>query len=297
MPVPAHALFTAAQLAPILNDYVATGATVKTIAVPHAKTFESLREVTVSGVLLPKQIVTLDLATGRRTATQLGDGSYKPSADGDVHLCLGTKPRQVHIACEVQNAKAWATTFNQAVGQSISVTGFFRSLFEHPGFRPDDDAHIFEVHPVRAVTIGGQVTPFDVDIPDQVSIHSWQSPHDLRVQDSAIRVAADAAKDMLTFSHMDGQDENYVSVSGTVTNIQVPDALGGPATFTFTSADVGRPLQGICLQATRAIKQVAQVGSGAKVNMIALRNIDLPAAAQGSYVISLLAIDIQLGLR
>lgn len=295
--MPAQTTFTAATLAPILNGYVATDGAVKTIAVPHAKTFEPLREVTVSGVLLPKQVVALDLKTGKRTASKLGDGSYKPSADGDIHLCLGTTPGQVHIACEVQNAKAWAATFNNAVGQQISVTGFFRCLFEHPGFRSNDDAHIFEVHPVRAVTIGGQVIPFDVDIPDQASIHTWQSPHDLGIQDAAIRVAADAARDTLTFSHMDGQDENYVSVSGTVTKIQVPDALSGPATFTFTSGDIGHPLQGICLQATRAIKQVAQVGDAATVNMIALRNIDLPSAAKGNYVISLLAIDIQVGLR
>src|SRR5262249_22720651 len=83
------------------------GAT-KGITVPHASTFDGLREVTVSGQLLPKQVVTLDLKTGKRTASQLGDGSYKPSSDGDIHLCLGTKPRQVHIACEVQNTKAWA---------------------------------------------------------------------------------------------------------------------------------------------------------------------------------------------
>jgi hypothetical protein len=295
--IPGTATFTATALAPLLNDYSATPGATKSITVPHASTFEELREVTVSGQLLPKQIVTLDLKTGKRTASQLGDGTYKPSPDGDIHLCLGTKPGQVHIACEVQNAKAWATTFNKSVGQPIVVTGFFRSLFEHPGFRSNDDAHIFEVHPVRAVTIGGQVIPFDVDIPDQASIHTWTSPHDLNVQDGQIQVVANAAKDTLTFSHMDGQDENYVSVSGTVTNIQIPDVQTGPATFTFTSTDIGHPLEGVCLHATRAIKQLGQIGAGGTVNMIALRNIDLTKAAQNKYVISLLAIDIQLGLR
>src|SRR5437867_9109859 len=196
-PIPRSGMFTAAKLAPILNDYTATPGATKTMAVPHASTFEGLQEVTVSGQLLPKQVVALDLKTGTRTASQLGDGSYNPSPDGDIHVCLGTKPGQVHIACEVQNAKAWAATFNKSIGQQIVVTGFFRSLFEHPGFRSNDDAHIFEVHPVRAVTIAGNVIPFDVDIPDQASIHTWKSPHDLNVQDGKIQVAANAARDTL----------------------------------------------------------------------------------------------------
>ena len=293
--IPGTGAFTARKLAPLFNAYSATSGATKAITVPHASTFEGLREVTISGRLLPKQIVRLDLENGKRTASRLGDGSYKPSPDGDIHLCLGTKPGQAHIACEVQNAKAWAAMFNRAIGQQIVITGFFRSLFEHPGFNSNDDAHIFEVHPVRAVTIDGQIIPFDVDIPDQASIHTWTSPHDLNVQDGKIQVVANAAKDTLAFSHMDGQDENYVRVCGTITNIQIPDALSGPATFTFTSTDVGHPLEGICLHGTRAIKQLAQIGAGATVNMIALRNIDLIKAAQGEYVISLLAIDIQLG--
>jgi hypothetical protein len=290
-------ILTATQFAPLVNAYSATPGASKTIAVPHASAFESLREVTVSGQLLPKQIVALDLKTGKRKASQLGDGSYKTSPDGDIHLCLGTKPGQIHIACEVQNAKAFAAIFNKSIGQPIVVTGFFRCLFEHPGFRTNDDAHIFEVHPVRAVTIGGHVIPFDVDIPDQASIHTWTAPHNLNVQDGKIHVTSNAVRDTLTFSQMDGQDENYVNVSGTITNIQTTDALSGPATFTFTSTDIGHSLDGICLQATRAIKQLAQIGAGATVNMIALRNVDLAKSARNQYAISLLAIDIQLGLR
>jgi hypothetical protein len=287
---------SAAQLAPLVNGYSAVPGASNRITVPHATTLEMLQEVTVSGQLLPKQAVTLDLKTGKRTVSQVGNGSYNPSADGDVHLCLGTRPGVAHIACEVQNAQAWAATFNQAIGQQVAIAGFFRSLFEHPGFFPADDAHIFEVHPVRAVTLGGQIISFDVGIPDQASIHTWKVPHDLNIQDGHIRVAASTAKDTLTFSHMDGRDENYVRVSGTMTNIQIPDALVGPATFTFTSRDVGHPLKGICLHATRAIRQLAQIGEGSTVQMIALRNIDLAKAAQNQYVISLLAIDLQLAV-
>ncbi len=290
-PAGAPGTLAATQLAPLLNDYTVKAGPVRTIAIPHAGSLTGLLEVTVSGRLLPKQVVALDLKTGKRTASRLGDGSYKTSADGDVHLCLGTRPGQVHIACEVQNGKPWAATFNAAIGQDIVVTGFFRSLFEHPGFSSNDDAHVFEVHPVRAVTIAGKVIPFDVDVPDQPSIHTWSSPNDLNQQDQAIRVVS--SDDTLTFTHMDGSDENYVRVSGTVTNVRIPDAAAGPAKFTFISPQIGRPLEALCLQGTRAIKQLGQVGAGATVAMIALRNIDLASAARGLYVISLLAIDIQ----
>src|SRR5437879_1437831 len=130
---------------------------------------------------------------------------YKPtSGDGDLHYCLGTQQLKPHIACELQNAKAFVGLFNQAVGTKISVTGFFRCLFEHPGFRANDDAHCFEIHPVRAVTISGQVHAFDVDVPDQDSIHTWLKPNPLNNQDNKIKVKFDKAKHTLSFTSMDG---------------------------------------------------------------------------------------------
>jgi hypothetical protein len=45
-----------------------------------------------------------------------------------------------------QNSKAWLSAFNDATGGQMSVSGFCAILFEHPGFRANDDAHIFEIH-------------------------------------------------------------------------------------------------------------------------------------------------------
>jgi len=288
---------TAAALTKLVNSYAVRTAAPKTIVIPKASQIAALHEVTVTGILLKKQLVTLDLATGERTAAlAANDGMYKPTpGDGDLHFCLGTQQLQPHIACELQNAKSFVSLFNQAVGTKISVTGFFRCLFEHPGFRSNDDAHCFEIHPVRAVTINGRVQPFDVDVPDQDSIHTWLKPHSLNKQDDKIEVKFDKAKDALTFTNMDGSDENYVRVSGTISKIKIASSPGRLSSFVLTSSDIGHPIEGFSMTGTTAatqLKALKQDGA-TEVEAVVLRNIDLPAALTGSYKINLLAIDIK----
>jgi hypothetical protein len=93
---------------------------------------------------------------------------------------------------------------------------------------------------------------------------------------------------------MDGQDENYVEVSGTVSNINLNlNNSDLPASFTFKSKEIGRPLQVYCLQGTTAARQLQQL-TKRDITMIALRNIDLERALKDKkYAINLLAIDIQ----
>lgn len=61
---------------------------------------------------------------------------------------------------------------------------------------------------------GGAIQAFGVDKPDPASIHSWTVPHDPSVQDNRIQVTYDQPADVLTFTGMDGMDENYIQVSG-----------------------------------------------------------------------------------
>ena len=49
-------------------------------------------------------------------------------------------------------------------------------------------------------------------------------------------------------------------------------AAPGPATFTFSSADIGRNIKVFALEGTNAIGQLRQVGP-AEVMMVGLRNI------------------------
>ena len=283
----------ASDLAKLVNGFTIDPRS-KMIVVPNASQLADLQDVTVTGKLLKKQYIQLDKQTNKRTGRlAAGGGAYKAeSGDGDLHFCLGTRQLQPHIASELQNGKAWLTTFNDAIGNQISVSGFFRCLFEHPGFRSNDDAHIFEIHPVRAVDLGDGIQPFDVDVPDQTSIHTWLDPHPLNDQDDRITVSYDEGADELTFTGMTGQDENYVQVSGAVSAIDLQATGGVPASFTFTSDDIGHPMQVFCLQGTSAAKQLRQL-QGSTINLIGLRNIDLGQAMQGNYVINMLGIDIQ----
>ncbi len=288
-------MIPASSLAALVNAYTLDPGPPKTIVVPKASQLASLQDMTVGGTLLEKQTIAIDPGSGQRTVS-LGanGGSYAIEADGDLHFCLGVRPLEPHITCEVQHATAWLAKFQASVGQPITASGLFRCLFEHPGFQASDDAHIFELHPVYAASPGGVSTAFDVGLPDAKSIHTWASPHPLNVQDDKIRVAYDAPTDTLTFTSMDGQDENYVRVPGTLSNVQPSPGGTAVATFTLTSPDIGHPIQGIALSKTNAAKQLARLKSS-QVSLVGLRDIDLTQALAGRYVIRLLAIEIQPG--
>lgn len=287
-------MVAATDLAPLVNAYAIRTGPPKQIIVPRSSTLAALQEITLSGTLLAKQVIATDPRSGKRTVS-LGanGGKYGIEADGDLHFCVGPRALTPHITCELQHATQWLATFQAAIGTSVSATGWFRCLFEHPGFAVNDDAHIFEVHPVRAVTLAGMSQAFDVGIPDPAFIHTWTSPHPLNVQDDRIRVAYDRSTDTLTFTDMDGQDENYVRVPGSVSNVQ--RGMGNaPSMFTLTSPDVGHPLRVIAMPGTRADRQLGAL-TATRLTLVGLRNIDLVAALAGRYVINLLAIDIQPG--
>ena len=287
------ASYQASDLGPLLNKYSIGLGPPKTIVIPSASRLADLQDITVNGTLLKKQTIVLDPNTNRRTVDlTVSQGVYGIEQDGDLHFDLGGKQLQPHITCELQNATASLSLFNQSVGRPISAGGFFRCLFEHPGFDANDDAHVFEIHPVRAVNIAGQLQGFNVDIPEQKSIHTWTQPYSLNLQDRRITVRYDRSKDTLTFSGMEGKDENYVRVVGQVSNVQPNVASSLPAAFTFNSTEIGYPIKVYAMQGTTAARQLRQL-KRVQVSMVALRNIDLVQALKGRYVINLLAIDMQ----
>jgi len=294
----AASVLTGDELSQWVNDFSISAGPPRTIVVRGASHLADLQDITVTGTLLKKQTVSLDVATNTHRASILGTGQYAINqSDGDLHFCLGGRQNQPHVPCELQNAKAWQSAINAEIDQHITVSGFFRCLFEHPGFARNDDAHLFEIHPVRAVTLGGHIQAFDVGVPDQQSIHTWTSPHPLNDQDKRIKVQYDKPHDTLTFTGMDGQDENYVRVSGTMSQVHLPPNSDTPASFTFDSKEIGYALTGLCLQGTHALVQLESLARAntMDVTMIVLRNIDLHQALQDHYVIELLAIDIRAG--
>jgi hypothetical protein len=286
---------TAAELAPLVNSYTIRAGPPKTIVVPNASPLAALQDTTVSGTLLKKQVIALDPRTGRRTVSLAANGgTYDIEVDGDLHFCVGGRALSPHITCELQHAAASLPTFQSGVGAAVGVTGWFRCLFEHPGFDANDDAHIFEIHPVRAVNLAGVSQAFDVGTPDPGSVHTWTSPHPLNVQDGKIRVAYDRVADTLTFTNMDGQDENYVQVPGVVSAIRPSPGGTTPASFTLASPDIGHPIEVLVLSQTNAAGQFAHL-TPSNITLVALRSIDLTQALAGKYIIRLIAIDIQPG--
>ena len=282
----------AAQLSTLVNSYTISLGPPKTITVPNASKLATLQDVSVDGVLLPKQFIRLDPRANKRAIAVDPAGYTVSASDGDLHFDLGTRGLEPHITFELHNATAYLSQFKKSVGLPITIDGFFRCLFEHPGFRSNDDAHIFEIHPVRAVAFAGKTQNFEIGIPDQKSIHTWTTPHPLNNQDNRIKASYNSTSDTLTFTGMDGQDENYVRVPGTISQVQPNSSSGTPASFVLTSPDIGHPIKVNSLQNTKATLQLAQLKTS-KVSMIGLRNIVLTEAIKGKYVISLLAIDIQ----
>lgn len=293
---------TAAQLVKLVNDYAIATQPQREIRVPHASRLAALHEISLEGgVLLPKELARKTAGQSRPKLRPSKSGYATEKEDGDLHFQIGTpkgKLKDGHVGCELQRAKGWVDQFTARVGKSMNVVGFFRCLFEHPGFAGPADAHIFEVHPVRQVgPLHGEVLhAFDVKIPEPASVHEWKGSHlDANKQDKAMSVKYLKAKDTLVFSGMGQGDKNYVQVKGTISNLSAPSG-DEPATFRFSSPEIAAsPLDGFCLTATNARDQLVDLRAQGKTKvwLVGLRNIDIHAAIQGRYRISLLAIDIR----
>jgi len=295
---------SASTLSALVNGFRLSLGPPRAIIVPRASALAKLQDVTVSGRLLKKQLTTIDPKTNKRTwrLGSKGTGQYEiEKGDGDLHFCLGTQQSKPHIPCELQEARAALAAFQGAVGKTIQVSGFFRCLFEHSGFFGPADAHIFEIHPVGTVNLGAGIIRSDVAVPEPAAVHPWGHPVDpndptslLNPLDAKMRVRYDRKTDTLTFTGMGLRDHNYVSVTGTVTNVQLRTTSLEPATFTFTSPDIPKPKTVLCLKGSKAYLKLRALPKGkpVKVDLIGLRNIDLNQALQSRYVINLLGIDI-----
>lgn len=182
-------------------------------------------------------------------------------------------------------------SLSNSIGKQISVTGFFRCLFEHPGYWGKADAHIFEIHPVGNLSVDGNNFGFPVGRPDPQSIHPWDAK--ITNQDAAVQVTYDATSDTLQFSNTGKMDENYVQATGQVSNIQINNDPAGLSSFQFTSQDIGYAITALCLPNTNVFAALGNLNNGDMVTLLGLRNIDLDQAIKNQqYVINLLAVDM-----
>ncbi len=113
--------------------------------------------------------------------------------------------------CRFQRGLDWQWLFNQAVGERITVSGFLRCSFAEAGFKHDYDAHIFEIHPVHAFSIRGELHSIEAAIPESDRIQMWTS--ELSSRDAQIGVQYWKGSDILVFRIVEGEDASYVQLA------------------------------------------------------------------------------------
>lgn len=280
----------AVRFAPLLNRYLIQAGPPKSIVIPQASQLVKIQEITVRGRLLKNQVVTWNpRAMKRRITVGKRGGLYALQEDGSLEFGIGVKPLQSHIVCRLQDAAAYLLRFNQSIGHKVSVSGFLRCSFNSPGFDPRENAHIFEIHPVRTVEIDGELHSVELHAPTS-SVQDWNP--DLSSLDERRKVRYWKGSDMLVFSQLDVEGQQYVRLAGRVSDITLNVSANRPAWFMLENAEIGRQVKVTCLQGTRAVRQLRALDS-TEIRVIGLRSIDLAKALEDRYRINLVAIDIQ----
>jgi hypothetical protein len=238
--------------------YTGSGPADWEIDVPGASALSKLGDINVSGRLAAKELARIIPGSASRRHVRDPKGYVIEPIDGDIHFQLGgRRSRTGHIGCELRNATgAELDAFNAAIGKPMAVGGFFRCLFEHPGFQTQTaDAHTFEIHPVRLIDpLAAKPRSFDVDIPKSTGIHLWVGQHiDCNALDARMSVRYTKMIDTLRFRGMIGEDKNYVQIAGTASAIST-QASDLAASFTFASPDTRQDHRVTCLSGTRALR-------------------------------------------
>src|SRR5262249_50273082 len=174
--------------------------------------------------------------------------------------------------------------FNQSIGRKVSVSGFLRCVFNSPGFKRDESAHIFEIHPVRIVELEGELHCAELNVPASL-VQDWTA--ELNDIDERREVRYWKGSDTLVFSNGTLEKTSYVRVTGTVSDVKLNLNTNRPAWFILTSAEIARQVKVTCLQGTRAAHQLRELQS-TTVNVTGLRSIDLARALEDRYRINLL---------
>jgi hypothetical protein len=187
------------------------------------------------------------------------------------------------------NAAPRLFQFNRAIGQRIAISGFLRCSFDNPGFERSENAHIFEIHPVRTVEIGGELHSFELDVaPSLIQDRDVE----LNELDECRVVRYWKRTDTLVFSNVEVENQRYIRVAGIVSDIKLNVSANRPAWFILRGPSLAGQLKVTFLQGTRAARRLRELNS-THITLVGLRSIDLARALEDRYRINLLAIDNQ----
>ena len=142
---------------------------------------------------------------------------------------------------------------------------------------------------MRTVEIDGELHSVELHAPTS-SVQDWTS--DLNDLDERRKVRYWKGSDLLVFSQVDVERQEYVRLKGRVSDITLNVSTNRPAWFILDNAEIGRQVKVTCLQGTKAVRQLRDLDS-TEVRVIGLRSIDLAKALEDRYRINLVAIDIQ----
>lgn len=144
---------------------------------------------------------------------------------------------------------------------------------------------------MRTVEFDGEMHSVELHAPTS-EVQEWTP--DLSDLDQRRNVRYWKGSDMLVFSHIDVEGQQYVHLAGRVSDITLNVSTNRAAWFILENAEIGRQVKVTCLQGTRVVRQLRDLDS-TEVRVIGLRSIDLAKALEDRYRINLVAIDIQAG--
>lgn len=158
-------LTNAFRLAALLNGYLVTAGPPKAITIPKASELAKIQEITVRGILLRSQLMMWNARIMKRQLS-IGKhgGRYKLEDDSSLEFCLGVKSLQPHVVCRLPDATAYLPALQSGNRAENCGHRFLRCSFSKSGFVPQDNAHIFEIRPVRTVEIDGELHSFELDV-------------------------------------------------------------------------------------------------------------------------------------
>ena len=202
-------LTSAVRLAPLLSRYIVQEGAPKTVLIPGASQLAKVQPISVRGILLKKQLVNWDPRTLKpRISIGKRSGRYLLEEDGSLTFCVGARNLQPHIVCRIEDGLPWLSLINRSVGKKVTVAGFLRCSFDNADSR--DHARVFEIYPVCAVEIGGELYGVELDVPISL-IHDWTDQ--VNLLDERREVCYWKGTDVLVFSNIEAGQQAYVRES------------------------------------------------------------------------------------
>jgi hypothetical protein len=237
--------------------------------------------------------------------------SHVRGKDADIHfnLSIDANDEKNFVVCEIQNADndVHGTPLKNAFDnqEKVMARGVLRLFLEHIHETPSQPSlpHIFELHPVRKVVIGGnnELSDIAMDCPDKDDFRNNESVHQIELHDDGtmtkdgqklqdnIQVKYDGNN--LTFLNPPPFNVNYTYTTGYFSKTEDGEFRDGkPCLFELkkspTADSIG--IQSVAIPDTPAyniLKEFHDNPPGEALTVVVLRSLNIPALMKNNYKI------------